>query len=135
MKTNYLLLLLLFGIALLQVKAEEITVTVSDNLIDIVSGAANGDVIIIEPGLYKVNQTAISIIDKSLTIKGSDEEDKPLVYIKQISLGNTSGSTVPVGLTIENIEFSGYDVDSVTGEENVNGALTGAYFIDMTDSL
>ncbi|MBN2519188.1 MAG: DUF5123 domain-containing protein, partial [Bacteroidales bacterium] len=29
----------------------------------------------------------------------------------------------------------GYDVDSVTGEENVNGALTGAYFIDMTDSL
>ncbi len=101
-------------------------VEVGDNLIQIVSSAADGETIILKPGIHVANSNNIVISNKSLTIKGEEGGEKPKVYLQEIDVTGTD-----VDLYLEGIDFSGADVDSLTGVENLED-LPGDYLVNLT---
>lgn len=124
---SMLFLVCAFGLSLLA--QTEVVVRPGDDLIQIVADAGDGDVIVIQPGTYKANYASIIVADKSITIKNVPDSEKPKVHISQINLQGAN-----VGLLVEGIEFSGYDVDSLTGVE-IDTVLVSDYFINLDASL
>ena len=105
-----------------------------DDLIKAVADAADGDIIELSDGIHKANYDYIRIIDKSVTIKAADGAH-PIVYFERLNLENSTDGTTPVGLTLDGVEFSGFQVDSLTGDEDTQGELIGEYFINLDGSL
>lgn len=136
MKKNIYSFIIILCISVLAVNAQTMhTVNPGDDLIQVVADAADGDTVMVMAGFHKANYDYIRVIDKSIVMMGESGADKPKVYFERINLENTESSDVPVGLTLDGIEFSGFDIDSVTGEENTEGDLIGEYFINLDGSL
>ena len=131
MKTKIYITIILFCVFLIK-NYSQTTTTLSqgDDLIQAVADATDGDIIELEPGFYKANRSAVLINNKSLTIKATDDaSEKPKVYINKIELD----STLVNSLTIEGIDFSGYEIDSTTGAEL--DTLNNDYFINLASGL
>ena len=103
------------------------TLHVSESLYQKVQDAGEGATIIIASGLHDAQDVGIDVT-KSLTIKGAEGPEKPLVYISQFDLLGTD-----INFTVEGIEFSGATlVDSLTGEEDTE-TLASSYLINLVD--
>ncbi len=127
-KIYFLILFLCAGIYSLSAQTEHV-VHPGDDILQIVADASDGDIVTITPGFYKANQDYITILSKSLTIRSVPGMAMPKVYFKRISLEGDN-----VNLTLDGIEFSGFDVDSLTGVEDTED-LVAEYFINLSDDL
>jgi hypothetical protein len=104
------------------------TLHVGESLYQMVLDAADEATIIVESGLHDAQDQSIPIANKSLTIKGAEGEEKPLVYVEEFDVSGTD-----VDIILEGIEFSGADlVDSLTGEENTVD-LESSYLINLEE--
>ncbi len=129
MKIKIYLMIALFCAGIFSLSASEIIVRPGDDLVQIVANAADGDIVVIQPGFYKANQDYLTIADKSLTIKSIPGLAMPKVYFKRISLEGAN-----VNLTLDGIEFSGFDIDSLSGVEDTE-TIIAEYFINLADNL
>ncbi len=104
------------------------TLHVGESLYQMVLDAADGATIIVASGLHDAQDQSITIANKSLTIKGAEGAEKPLVYVEQLDVSGTD-----IDIILEGIEFSGATlVDSLTGEENTID-LESSYLINLMD--
>ena len=108
--------------------AQITTVNVGDDLIQAIKDASDGSEIIVMPGIHKANYAEIPI-DKSLNIHGQEGQPKPIVYIQELGLSGTD-----INVTLENIDFSGATLDSLTNVEDTV-TLSGDYLLNLTDSF
>ena len=102
------------------------TLHVGDDLNQMVLSAADGASIIVASGIHDAQVQAITIANKSLTIKGEKGEEKPLVYVEEFDVSGTD-----VDIILEGIEFSGATYDSLTGEDTTT--LEATYLINLLD--
>ncbi len=123
-KVYLLTFLCIFGIAGLFAQD---TLHVGESLYQMVQDAEDGATIIIATGLHDAQDVGIDV-NKSITIKGAEGPEKPLVYISQFDLLGTD-----INFAVEGIEFSGATlVDSLTGEEDTE-TLASSYLINLAD--
>lgn len=118
--------LLIAGLASTQAQT---VVEVGDDLIQIITEAADGAEIVIKPGVHVANSTEIPVANKSLTIRAEEGGEKPLVYIQEFGLSGTVNY-----LTIEGLEISGASYDTLTAAEDT-ALLAGDYLLNVTDSF
>jgi hypothetical protein len=121
-------LLVFFLTGFLNIGAQTI-IEEGDDLLATVEAAEDGTEIIIQPGVYKASYNTINIDDKSLVIRGAEDSPKPIVYLKSFSLSGTD-----ISLTLQGIEFSGADFDSLIGIEDTV-TLKGEYLINLKDTF
>jgi hypothetical protein len=104
------------------------TLHVGESLYRMVLDAADEATIIVASGLHDAQDQSIPIANKSLTIKGEEGEEKPLVYVEEFDVSGTD-----VDIILEGIEFSGATlIDSLTGEEDVED-LESSYLINLEE--
>jgi hypothetical protein len=104
------------------------TLHVGESLYQMILDADDGATIIVASGLHDAQDQSITIANKSLTIKGEEGEEKPLVYIEELDVSGTD-----VDIILEGIEFSGSTlIDSLTGEEDVVD-LESSYLLNLLD--
>jgi len=99
---------------------DAIAVYPTDNLINVINAAEDGDVLVLWPGQYLVASGVVTI-DKSLSIRALNPADKPVVYIRFVV-------NIPDGknLLVENLRLTGFTIE--------NQAVTTTrqdYFIDL----
>ena len=106
------------------------TLHVGESLNQLVADAEDGATIIIVSGLHDAQDVGIDVT-KSLTIKGEEGQQKPLVYISQFDIFGTDGNHI--NFVVEGIEFSGATLlDSLTGEVDTE-TLESSYLINLVD--
>lgn len=81
-----------------------------DNLNDVITAAADGDVLVLFPGEYLVHTGPI-VINKSISIKGLYPHNKPIVHV-QFELENGVQQ-----VEVRDLEMDGIYFDSVTNAE------------------
>ena len=104
------------------------TLHIGESLYQMILDASDGATIIVASGLHDAQDQSITIANKSLTIKGGEGEEKPLVYVEELDVSGTD-----VNIILEGIEFSGATlIDSLTGEENTVD-LESSYLLNLLD--
>jgi hypothetical protein len=104
------------------------TLHVGESLYHMILDADDGATIIVASGLHDAQDQSIMIANKSLTIKGEEGEEKPLMYVEEFDVSGTD-----VDIILEGIEFSGATlIDSLTGEEDVED-LESSYLINLEE--
>jgi hypothetical protein len=76
----------------------EVNVLASDNLVDRIAAANEGDVLVLESGTYEMGSVALT---KSITIQGQKPFDKPVVY------GQLTCGTTITTVTVKSLVFRG----------------------------
>lgn len=124
-KSTFLLLMLCLMTSG-NVTAETFTVNNNATLIDAFNQAENGDVIVVQSGVYTIGDDRRNYtINKALTIIGESLAEPPVF---NFTLNTTTDLNAPEhDLVIQNIRFEG-TIDSL----NFRGALKSLSFIDVT---